>query len=116
MVGGREIAAAHYAVSKALTKGHLVKQPCSVCYSTDKIEAHHKDYTKPLEVVWYCRKHHKEEHTRIGKVQHRDVSLNIRNFPDDLLRQLKAKAALDGKLLRDLVIELIEKRLSAVGD
>lgn len=27
-------------------------------------EAHHADYSKPLEVVWYCRKHHLEHHAQ----------------------------------------------------
>lgn len=29
-----------------------------------KSEAHHPDYSKPLEVVWYCRVHHFEAHKR----------------------------------------------------
>ncbi len=105
------MSSAHAAVSKALFRGELVKQPCVECGSTFKIEAHHADYSKPLDVVWYCRKHHKAEHRRIGKVIHSDAALNVRNFPEDLLRDLKAKAALEGKLLRDLVIETIEQAL-----
>jgi hypothetical protein len=39
-------------------RGRLVKQPCAVCGSTEKVEKHHKDYLKPLDVVWLCRAHH----------------------------------------------------------
>ena len=28
------------------------------------VEAHHEDYSKPLEVTWYCRKHHLELHNK----------------------------------------------------
>ena len=50
------------AVRYALKTGKLVRQPCSVCATTERVEAHHPDYTKPLEVVWVCRKHHNEIH------------------------------------------------------
>lgn len=54
-------ARAHNRVSKALRTGKLQKKPCDVCGAT-KVEAHHEDYTKPLEVIWLCRKHHAEIH------------------------------------------------------
>ncbi len=31
---------------------------CSDCGET-KVEAHHEDYSKPLDVEWLCKKHHK---------------------------------------------------------
>ena len=39
----------------------LIKENCSICNSPDS-EAHHPDYSKPLEVVWLCRLHHVELH------------------------------------------------------
>jgi hypothetical protein len=42
-------------------RGQVVKQPCCVCGS-EKSQAHHDDYSKPLEVRWYCRLHHNEFH------------------------------------------------------
>lgn len=48
-------------VKNALTTGKIVKLPCQVCGEI-KVEAHHTDYSKPLEVEWLCRKHHLEVH------------------------------------------------------
>lgn len=41
----------------ARKRGDLIKKPCEICGEI-KSFAHHEDYTKPLEVVWLCRKHH----------------------------------------------------------
>jgi ribosomal protein S27AE len=38
------------------------KTICSICESTIKVEGHHDDYTKPLEVRWLCEKCHKTWH------------------------------------------------------
>ena len=35
------------------------------------------------------------------------------DLPDELMRQLKARAALEGRSLRDLLLELIERGLNA---
>jgi len=50
--------AATVAVNNAVRDGRLIKQPCEV-WGEIKVEAHHDDYTKPLEVRWLCNKHHK---------------------------------------------------------
>ena len=42
--------------------GKIVPEPCRVCGG--KGEAHHEDYSKPLDVMWLCRKHHMELHHR----------------------------------------------------
>jgi len=46
-------------VSNALRDGRLAKLPCAVC-GGKKVEAHHEDYEKPLEVIWLCKQHHVE--------------------------------------------------------
>lgn len=40
---------------------NIESQPCEICGDT-KSEAHHDDYSKPLDVRWLCRRHHVEWH------------------------------------------------------
>jgi hypothetical protein len=43
--------------------GKISKPPhCSLCGRQGKIEGHHEDYRKPMEVVWVCRKCHVNLH------------------------------------------------------
>ena len=51
---------ARTAVGNALRDGHLIKKPCEVC-GDPKSQAHHEDYSKPLEVSWLCFRHHRED-------------------------------------------------------
>lgn len=51
----------HIAVGNAIRDGKLVKQPCEICQES-KVQAHHDDYSKPLDVRWLCTKHHAEWH------------------------------------------------------
>jgi len=56
---------ARTAVNNALRDKRLQRQPCKVCNDT-RSQAHHCDYSKPLEVDWLCFKHHREnEHSQI---------------------------------------------------
>lgn len=48
-----------------LRKKKVKKEPCVIC-GEPEVEAHHNDYGKPLEVVWYCRKHHLGHHGQIN--------------------------------------------------
>jgi hypothetical protein len=55
--------AAKLLTKNAIKRGDLVRpRHCSECNSTYKIEGHHNDYTKPLEVRWLCEKCHKNWH------------------------------------------------------
>ena len=45
-------------------KNGIVEKPsfCSTCPANTGIEAHHKDYSKPLIVMWLCRSCHALKH------------------------------------------------------
>lgn len=45
----------HYYVRKGILKKEL-------CHCGSPAEAHHDDYSKPLEVRWLCHKHHIQGH------------------------------------------------------
>jgi hypothetical protein len=57
--------ASHIAVGNAVRSGKLIKQPCEIC-GTDKVHAHHDDYSKPLQVRWLCPSHHFVHHKEHG--------------------------------------------------
>lgn len=45
----------------AIRTGILSRQCCEKC-GAEKTEAHHDDYSKPLQVRWLCHTHHAEHH------------------------------------------------------
>jgi hypothetical protein len=56
---------AHAALYYAVRSGKIVKSKvCDICDREIRTEAHHPDYSKPLEVMWLCRRCHIGEHTR----------------------------------------------------
>lgn len=50
--------------------GRIKKQPCKVC-GKKKVHAHHEDYSRPLDVVWFCPKHHSMRHIELRKITER---------------------------------------------
>ena len=54
---------ARSAVVYAVRTGRLIRRACNICGSLGT-EAHHCDYSKPLEVEWLCRKHHIQLHRK----------------------------------------------------
>lgn len=49
-------------VHRAVASGRLKRQGCEVCGAP--AQAHHEDYSKPLDVRWLCQQHHSRAHRR----------------------------------------------------
>lgn len=60
--------AARLEFRKAVMRGDIIRQPCEKC-GKEKTEGHHSDYSKPLDVIWLCKKHHTEIHNDINEAR-----------------------------------------------
>ncbi|HOI28210.1 MAG TPA: hypothetical protein PLZ15_00515 [Melioribacteraceae bacterium] len=70
-------------VHRAIRSGKLAKPNyCQFpkCFKTE-IFAHHVDYSKPLAVEWYCRKHH--------SLIHKGFDNNLELFADDPKQEIQ---------------------------
>ena len=101
---------AHAAVGKAVADGKLKKQPCVVCGSKKTI-AHHEDYDKPLEVVWYCDSHHRQRHSEIGDALMAGDAVKIHKVPVDLWRIVKSEAALAGQTTSQYIVDVLRRAI-----
>jgi hypothetical protein len=57
-------------VSNAIRSGKLERQDCEICGK--KAQAHHEDYSKPLDVIWLCTEHHSLRHKEINEERRRN--------------------------------------------
>ena len=58
---------AHDKLHAAVKSGKIIKAKfCQVCHSESKLEGHHEDYSKPLDVIWMCDQCHKRRHMVIS--------------------------------------------------
>lgn len=56
-------------VSYAVKTGKLIRpSSCERCKTVTKIQGHHEDYSKPLEVMWLCKKCHVDRHYEIKRL------------------------------------------------
>lgn len=58
---------AHSLVAAAIAKGQLIRGECEIggdC--AGRIDAHHDDYSRPLDVRWLCQRHHRLHHLEHG--------------------------------------------------
>lgn len=55
--------AAHVMLGNALARKRIIKPTlCEACGRPERLDGHHYDYTKPLEVVWLCKPCHGQVH------------------------------------------------------
>lgn len=85
---------AYQAVTNALKCGTLIRQPCEACGGNDA-EAHHEDYSKPLQVRWLCRKDHLARH---GRTAHEKTYVRTRARANEVA---KADSLSMAQTLRD---------------
>jgi len=53
-------------INNAIRNKKLFREPCEVC-GIEKVDAHHDDYAKPLNVRWLCSEHHHQWHAKYGE-------------------------------------------------
>ncbi len=59
----REKLRAYWKLKCAVERGEIVRpKQCSKCPFVGKIQGHHTDYSKPLDVMWLCKRCHENEH------------------------------------------------------
>ena len=74
---------AHCKVARALLRGILIRPvKCEKCGAIEKIEAHHDDYSKPLEVKWLCVECHNQRHKELREIK--------RNNEDNFFKTARA--------------------------
>lgn len=102
-------------VAGAVKSGVLVRRPCRECGAT-KVEAHHTDYSKPLDVVWLCRAHHVAEHKRLKQsgmdIKHREVIpstvIHLRVSPN-LVKRVRKLAETQQRTTTNMARVLLEE-------
>ena len=56
---------AHSILNYHVSVGNMSRpKKCVKCFKECKPDAHHVDYTKPLDVLWLCRQCHRNEHIK----------------------------------------------------
>lgn len=97
------------AVYRAIKNGQLVRpQHCSECGIKARIEAHHEDYNKALEVIWLCHKCHvniPSKHQE-GWENTSKIAIRVRKHLRERLNQEENR----GKLIN----QLLEKHYEAL--
>lgn len=75
---------AQWMVSNAIRSNKYIKPKlCQVCENDRKLEGHHDDYSKPLDIVWLCKPCHRKYHLGVG-----NNAENVRAKVTEILTEL----------------------------
>jgi len=82
---------AHTMVGNAIRDGRILKAPCVICGDL-KVQGHHEDYNKPIDVVWLCIRHHNDRHIHLRDASTLGINpMNIDTFINELKILLQTK-------------------------
>lgn len=59
---------AHASVNNGIRDGKINPKPCEKCGSKNS-QAHHDDYSKSLDVIWLCPRHHSDRHIELRQIR-----------------------------------------------
>lgn len=59
-------------------RGLLPRKPCAVCGSSAELEKHHFDYSRPVEIIWLCKAHHRAIHR--GEISCEGLEITTPNY------------------------------------
>ena len=66
---GSDYDRSHNALNRAVASGKIVRPDhCTRCLVDGAPQAHHDDYSKPLDVMWLCPVCHAERHRELGRL------------------------------------------------
>ena len=54
---------AHIALASGVRRGLVKREPCEDC-GAEEVDRHHENNNEPLRVVWLCRRHHVQLHSK----------------------------------------------------
>jgi hypothetical protein len=71
----------HSKLGWAVRSGKIIRSTeCENCDRSGYVEAHHEDYSKPLDVIWLCRSCHFTRHgewKKEGKTGYENVQMEL---------------------------------------
>ena len=67
-------------VARAVRAGVIIKSPCEKC-GYQPAQAHHDDYSQPLNVRWLCVKHHNEHHVEQRRIARAEAFQALTRLP-----------------------------------